>query len=53
MNIFEAMAHVVMYSLVWFIIGSGLAFILAAAFFGYPEEITEEEYNDITNRNRD
>tara|TARA_R100000808_G_C2148381_1_gene156526 strand:- start:1416 stop:1574 length:159 start_codon:yes stop_codon:yes gene_type:complete len=50
MSIIELIAEMAMYGLAWLIIGSGLTFIFAAAFFGYPEEISEEEYNDIINR---
>jgi len=46
------MIEVLYYLLLWFVLGSGLCFIIAAAFFGYPEEITEEQYHEITKRNR-
>ena len=46
------MIEALYYLMVWFVLGSGLCFIIAAAFFGYPKEITEEQYNEIINRNR-
>jgi len=39
-----------MYTLAWFMISCGFTFVLAAAFFGYPKEITEVEYNELSNR---
>ena len=42
MSVFEAIAQVAMYALVWFVIGSGFAFILASAFFGYPDKKDKE-----------
>ncbi len=45
--------EILLYLLLWFIIGCGFCFIIAAAFFGYPEEITEERYDDIIKRSRD
>jgi hypothetical protein len=47
MSVFEAIAQVAMYALAWFVIGSGAAFILAAAFFGYPEEKDKENQDVI------
>ena len=34
------------YLLVWFVLGAGLTFVLAAAFFGYPEE-KDKENQDV------
>ena len=48
MSIIEAVAQIAMYALGWFIIGSGVAFFIASAFFGFPKEISKEEYNDIS-----
>ena len=47
MSIFEAVAQIAMYTLAWFIIGSGITFVLAAAFFGYPEEKDKENQDVI------
>ena len=35
----ESIAYAVMYGLLWLVISCGCTFIIAAAFFGYPEEI--------------
>jgi len=48
MSVFEAVAQVAMYALAWFVIGSGVAFILAAAFFGYPEDKKQPEEDNLT-----
>lgn len=48
MNIIESLAHAAMYGLAWLIISCGLTFVIAAAFFGFPEEISKEEYNDVS-----
>ena len=42
----ESAAHAAMYGLAWLVISCGLTFILAAAFFGYPEE-KDEENQDV------
>jgi len=42
--------EVLYFLLGWFVLGSGLVFILAAAFFGYPEEINKEEYDELSKR---
>ena len=42
----SSLAEVGMYTLAWFVISCGLTFILAAAFFGYPEE-KDEENQDV------
>ena len=39
MNLIESITHATMYGLAWLVISCGLTFIIAAAFFGYPEEI--------------
>jgi hypothetical protein len=42
---------IMFYGLIWTVLSAGLTFIIAAAFFGYAaEEITEEEYNDLLER---
>jgi hypothetical protein len=43
MNLISMLAEVSMYTLAWIVISCGLTFILAAAFFGYPEEKNLEE----------
>jgi cytochrome c biogenesis protein CcdA len=35
------------YLLVWFVLGAGLTFILASAFFGYPKEKHKENQDVI------
>ena len=35
----DSVANAAMYGLAWLIISCGLTFIIAAAFFGFPEEI--------------
>jgi len=47
MDIFNTIAEVSMYTLAWIVISCGLTFILAAAFFGYPEE-KDKENQDVT-----
>ena len=42
----STLAEVSMYTLAWFIMSCGFAFIIAAAFFGYPEE-KDEENQDV------
>ena len=34
----ESIAYAVMYGLLWLVISCGCTFIIAAAFFGFPEE---------------
>jgi len=46
MSVFESIAHFTMYGLAWFCISCGLMFIIAAAFFGFPEE-KDEENQDV------
>ena len=36
-----------MYTLAWLVISCGLTFIVAAAFFGYPEEKDKENQDVI------
>ncbi len=47
MNIINTIAEVGMYTLAWIIISCGFTFILAAAFFGYPEEKDKENQDVI------
>ncbi len=35
----DSVGYAVMYGLLWLIISCGFTFIIAAAFFGYPEDI--------------
>ena len=42
MSIVSSLAEAGMYVLAWFVISCGFTFILASAFFGYPEEKDEE-----------
>jgi len=42
----DSVANAAMYGLAWFIISCGFTFIIAAAFFGYPEE-KDEENQDV------
>ena len=42
----DSVAHAVMYGLVWLVISCGFTFIIAAAFFGFPEE-KDEENQDV------
>ena len=46
MSTIELIGYGVMYTLAWFVIGCGFTFILASAFFGYPEE-KDEENQDV------
>ena len=46
MNFISTLAEVGMYTLAWFVISCGLTFVIAAAFFGYPEE-KDEENQDV------
>ena len=39
MNLISSLAEVGMYTLAWLVISCGCTFIIAAAFFGFPEEI--------------
>ena len=39
----STLAEVGMYTLAWFVLSCGFAFIVAAAFFGYPEEKNLED----------
>jgi hypothetical protein len=39
MSLINTLAEVGMYTLAWFVISCGCTFIIAAAFFGFPEEI--------------
>tara|TARA_R100001591_G_scaffold34998_1_gene46576 strand:- start:22 stop:168 length:147 start_codon:yes stop_codon:yes gene_type:complete len=43
----ESVAHAAMYGLAWLVVSCGLTFILAAAFFGYPEEKHEENQDVV------
>ena len=47
MSIINTIAEVSMYTLAWFIISCGLTFVVAAAFFGYPEEKDKENQDVI------
>jgi hypothetical protein len=50
MNLIEA----VFYFSVWTIISSAIAMVIAVSFFGYGlKEITEEEYHELLDRDRD
>lgn len=42
MNI-ELVAEMVMYGLAWLIIGAGMTFVFAAAFFGFPSDEEDEK----------
>ena len=42
----STLAEVSMYTLAWLVISCGLTFIIAAAFFGFPEE-KDEENQDV------
>jgi hypothetical protein len=42
----STLAEVGMYTLAWFILSCGFAFIIAAAFFGFAEE-KDEENQDV------
>ena len=46
-NFISTLAEVSMYTLAWFVISCGFTFILAAAFFGFPEEKDEENQDVI------
>ena len=39
----ESIAYAVMYGLLWLVISCGCTFIIAAAFFGFPEELEPPE----------
>jgi len=39
MSLINTLVDVGMYTLAWIVISCGLTFIIAAAFFGFPEEI--------------
>ena len=39
----STLAEVGMYTLAWFVLSCGFAFIVAAAFFGFPEEKNLED----------
>ena len=43
----STLAEVGMYTLAWLVISCGLTFIIAAAFFGFPEEKDEENQDVI------
>ena len=45
-NFISTLAEVSMYALAWFVISCGFTFVLAAAFFGFPEE-KDEENQDV------
>jgi len=47
MNFIDKFMTVICYGLMWLVIGSALAFALAAAFFGFPEEKSEENQDDV------
>lgn len=47
------MIEALFYFLAWLIVGSGFCFILAAAFFGIPKEISEEEFNRMMKERND
>ena len=42
----EPIANAAMYGLAWLVISCGFTFIIAAAFFGFPEE-KDEENQDV------
>ena len=42
----SSLAEVSMYTLAWFVISCGFTFVIAAAFFGFPEE-KDEENQDV------
>ena len=46
MSLIESVANAAMYGLAWFVISCGFTFIIAAAFFGYPEE-KDKENRDV------
>ena len=41
----DSVASATMYGLAWLVISCGLTFIIAAAFFGFPEEIESPKPN--------
>ena len=43
MSFINTLAEVSMYTLAWLVISCGCTFIIAAAFFGFPEEIETPE----------
>jgi hypothetical protein len=47
MNIIDKVMTVFCYGLMWLVVGSAVAFVLAAAFFGYPKEKSEENQHDL------
>ena len=47
MNLISSLAEVSMYALAWIVISCGCTFIIAAAFFGFPEEKDEENQDVI------
>ncbi len=46
-SLIESIANAAMYGLAWLVISCGFTFIIAAAFFGYPEEKDEENQDVI------
>mgnify|MGYP003117114884 FL=1 len=46
-SIFSSLAEAGMYTLAWFVLSCGFAFVVAAAFFGFPEEKDEENQDVI------
>ena len=45
-SLIDSVANAAMYGLAWFVISCGFTFIIAAAFFGYPEE-KDKENQDV------
>ena len=46
MSIFDTLAQVTLYGFAWLAISAGLTFVIAAAFFGSPQE-KDEENQDV------
>jgi len=47
MSLIDKIMTVFCYGLMWFVVGSGVAVVLAASFFGYPKEKSEENQDDV------
>jgi len=47
MNFIDKFMTVICYGLMWLVVGSAVAFVLAAGFFGYPKEKSEENQHDL------
>ena len=53
MSTINSIAHAIMYGFAWLVISCGVTMFLAAAFFGFPKEISKEEYDDFMKGEQD